>query len=393
MRSRIDPAPFKIANALLDFLKRERTRIELRVCYILAKSMSIKCIKGAHLQVIHGRVLILFPGALGDFVCFLPVLECLARRNSIDVLARTEFSDVAPPGANVSSLERSEIRSLFVSGRGTDEKVRNFFASYDCTYSWMGSGDPTFSQELQAATKGKARMFRFRPEASQMHQVDYYLSCLQDGSAMSVPHVRQRPDASQWAQAYWAENSLNFKPVLAIAPGSGAREKNWPVNSFEAIARWWRDRVGGKVITILGPVEEERGGYDCLCCEALVICGISLDRLTAILARCSLYLGNDSGISHLAAAVGSPSAVVFGPSHVGQWAPRGTNVLLLRQNVECSPCTVSAMKACPHRECLTGLTPLAVIRQLEGWAALVNLTIGGINIRVDSEISPELMGG
>ena len=150
--------------------------------------------------MIDGRVLILFPGALGDFVCFLPVLECLARRKSIDVLARTEFSDVAPPCANVSSLERSEIRSLFVPGGGTDEKVRNFFASYGCTYSWMGNGDPIFKQELQVATQGKVRMFRFRPEASQMHQVDYYLSCLQDGSAMNVPHVLQRPDASQWAR-------------------------------------------------------------------------------------------------------------------------------------------------------------------------------------------------
>jgi ADP-heptose:LPS heptosyltransferase len=329
--------------------------------------------------VIHGRVLILFPGALGDFVCFLPVLECLARRKSIDVLARTEFSDVAPPCASVRSLERSEIRSLFVPGGGTDEKVRDFFASYECTYSWMGNGDSIFKQELQAATQGKVRMFRFRPKASQMHQVDHYLSCLQDGSAMSVPHVLQRPDAIQWAQTYWAENSLNFKPVLAIAPGSGAREKNWPVNSFEAVGRWWRERVGGKVITILGPVEEERGGYDCLCCEALVMRGISLDRLTAMLARCSLYLGNDSGISHLAAAVGSPTAAVFGPSHVAQWTPRGKDVLRLRQNVQCSPCTVSAMKACPHRECLTLLTPLAVIRQLEQWPALVNLTIGGIN--------------
>jgi ADP-heptose:LPS heptosyltransferase len=329
--------------------------------------------------VIDGRVLILFPGALGDFVCFVPVLECLARRKSIDVLARTEFSDVSPPCANVSSLERSEIRSLFVSGGGTDEKVRKFFASYEYTYSWMGSADPIFRQELQAATQGKVRIFRFRSQASQMHQVDYYLSCLQDGSAMKVPHILQRPDASRWAEIYWAENSLNFKPVLAIAPGSGAREKNWPVNSFKAIARWWRERVGGKVITILGPVEEERGGYDCLCCEALVIRGISLDRLTAMLARCSLYLGNDSGISHLAAAVGSPTAAVFGPSHVAQWAPRGKNVLLLTQSVQCSPCTISAMKACPHRECLTGFTPVAIIRQLEQWPALVNLTIGGIN--------------
>jgi ADP-heptose:LPS heptosyltransferase len=361
------------------FLSGNEARIELRVCYILAKSKSIKCIEGAHLQLITGRVLILFPGALGDFICFLPVLECFTRVESIDVLAREEFSGVAPPYANVKSLERCEIRSLFVPRGGRDKKVRRFFECYDCTYSWMGNGDLTFRQELQTATRGKVRLFQFRSTTSEMHQVDYYLSCLQDGTAMSVPHVVQRPDSSQWAESYWAENSLNFKPVLAIAPGSGAREKNWPVESFEAIARWWREKLGGQVIIILGPVEEERGGYDCFCCETLVIRGMTLARLSAMLARCSLYLGNDSGLSHLAAALGLPTAAIFGPSNVVQWTPRGKDVLILRQNVPCSPCTVSTMKACTHRRCLTGLTPPEVIRQLEQWPALVNLTIGGIN--------------
>jgi ADP-heptose:LPS heptosyltransferase len=341
----------------------------------------------------HGRALVLFPGALGDFVCFLPVLECLGQRASIDVLARTEFSDVAPACANVGSMERFEVRNLFVPGGGADERVRNFFQSYECTYSWMGSGDLTFKQELQAATRGRGRLFRFRPKGSQMHQVDYYLSCLQDGSAMSMPHVVQRPDASHWAEVYWAENSLNFKPVLAIAPGSGAREKNWPVSSFEAVARWWRKWVGGKVIMILGPVEEERGGYDSLCNGAVVIRGISLARLTAVLARCSLYFGNDSGITHLAAAVGASTAAVFGPSNVAQWRPRGKSVLVLRQSVQCPPCSVSTMKDCPHRECLTTLTPAEVIRQLGQWPALVNLTRGGSGITVLSQISPELMRG
>src|SRR4030095_11485475 len=143
-----------------------------------------------------------------------------------------------------------------------------------------------------------------------MHQVDYYLSCLHDGSAMCVPHVVQRPDASRWAEIFWGKNSLHFKPVLALAPGSGAREKNWPVASFEAIAGWWREDVGGQVIIILGPVEEERAGYDFLCSETLVVRGMTLARLCAILARCSLYLGNDSGVSHLAAALGLPTAAV-----------------------------------------------------------------------------------
>lgn len=339
------------------------------------------------------RALVFFPGALGDFVCFLPTLKVLAEQASIDLLARTEFSELIPARVKVGSLERFEIRHLFVSGGGSDEKVRRFFESYDRTYSWMGSGDLIFKQELQAATQGQVRIFHFHSRNSQIHQADYYLSCLQTDPAPGMPHIPLSPDAKQWAEVYWAKHSLESKPVLAIAPGSGAREKNWPVISFEAIARWWRERVGGSVVTILGPVEDDRGGYEPLCDYGLAMRGITLGCLAATIARCSLYVGNDSGISHIAATLGVPTAVVFGPSSVNQWAPRGNKVLVLRHPVPCSPCAVAAMKKCRHRDCLAALTPAEVIRQLEHWSALVTLTSRGVGIRVPPEISPELIGG
>ncbi|HYQ97894.1 MAG TPA: glycosyltransferase family 9 protein, partial [Candidatus Nitrosocosmicus sp.] len=243
-------------------------------------------------------------------------------------------------------------------------------------------GDLTYKQELHTATQGRLRIFQFDARNSQMHQADYYLSCLQPDLVPSTPHIDLMPDANHWAEVYWAENSLKSKPVLAIAPGSGAREKNWPLISFEAIARWWRERVGGSVITILGPVEDERGGYESLCHRGLAIRGITLGRLAATIARCSLYVGNDSGISHIAAALGVPTAAVFGPSSVNKWAPRGKTVLVLRHQVPCSPCTISAMKSCRHRDCLAALTPAEVIRQLERWPPLVTLTSRGAGIRV-----------
>jgi ADP-heptose:LPS heptosyltransferase len=345
-----------------------------------------------HIPMSDRRALVLFPGALGDFVCFLPTIKILAERMSIDLLARTEFSELVPGRVKVGSLERFEIRHLFISGGGSDDKVRRFFETYECTYSWMGSGDLTFKREVQAATQGRVRLFQFHSRESQMHQADYYRSCLRDDSIPSMPHIPLTPDANQWAEAYWVKNSLNSTPVLAIAPGSGAREKNWPVTAFAAMARWWRERIGGSVIIILGPVEEERGAYESLCSHGIVVRGITLGRLAAVIARCSLYVGNDSGISHLAAALGVPTAAVFGPSNVDQWAPRGT-VLVFRHEVPCSPCAVSVMKNCRHHECLAALAAAEVIRQLERWPPLVTLTSRGPGIRVRPEILPELLGG
>ncbi|MPZ77973.1 MAG: hypothetical protein GEU77_15780 [Deltaproteobacteria bacterium] len=340
----------------------------------------------------HERVLAIFPGALGDFICFLPALERLAERSVIDVLARTEFSDLAPLNVQVGSLERFEIRSLFVSGGSQHEKVRGFFESYAATYSWLGSRQAIFEQELSSATHQKVRLFPFRPVRMRMHQAEYYLSCLDELPTISPPCVRPKPKAVEWTRAYWEQNSIGCKPMLAIAPGSGAREKNWPVNSFEAVARWWRDWVGGVVMILLGPVEEERGGYSTLCRSSLVMRGVDLGLLAALLARCSLYIGNDSGTSHLAAAVGTPTVAVFGPSDLVQWAPRGESVSILTQNVQCSPCTDSTMKSCAHRKCLTHLEPTEVIQKLAVLPAVSKLTKGGAGIRVFSEISPESYG-
>ena len=73
-------------------------------------------------------------------------------------------------------------------------------------------------------------------------------------------------------------------------------------------------------------MEEERGDYSALCAGAVVARNLNLGELSALLARSELYLGNDSGVSHLAAALGVVTAVLFGPSNVARWSPQGKNV-------------------------------------------------------------------
>jgi ADP-heptose:LPS heptosyltransferase len=86
-----------------------------------------------------------------------------------------------------------------------------------------------------------------------------------------------------------------------------------------------------------------------------------LGELAALLARCAGYVGGDSGITHLAAAVGTPVVAVFGPTDPRRWAPRGPRVAVVRRPVACQPCSWEAMWACPHRACLMELAPEAVV--------------------------------
>jgi len=101
-----------------------------------------------------------------------------------------------------------------------------------------------------------------------------------------------------------------------------------------------------------------------------------------VISRSAVYLGNDSGITHLAAAVGVPTVALFGPSDPRQWAPRGRRVTVISRQVDCSPCSNSTMKSCPHRACLSELSAEEVIGVMGKLPELTSLTRGGAGIRV-----------
>ncbi len=323
------------------------------------------------------RALVLFPGALGDFVCFLPALRALAQAASVDLFARSEFVDLAPESVRVRSLERYEINRLFVCGAAAEDKLRVFFSRYASAYSWMGSGQQQFVRQLQRLCQGRAHIFPFQPELSGRHPSEYYLTCIHC-SDPPVPQISLKPQAIAWSAAYWARHSLEGSQVLIVAPGSGAEEKNWPLPSFFSVIGWWRDQIGGEAVVVLGPVEEERDGLESILQPGCKVArGLSLAELAAIIARGDLYLGNDSGVTHIAAALGIATVAIFGPSDVQKWRPQGKRVRILKHDIECAPCSVVAMKSCGHRSCLRALKPAEVIGQLNTIREQSHLDKGG----------------
>lgn len=329
------------------------------------------------------RVLALFPGALGDFICFLPALRALAEDSAVDLLAHSEFAEFVAPSVKVASQERYEIRRLFVAGASDDARVRKFFDSYAAVYSWMGSQVDEFTRQLQAVCAGAARVFPFHPADPLMHQGEYYLSCVAAADRdRPLTAITPPAQAEAWCELFWRQNSLGGNRVLALAPGSGANEKNWPVDFFRAVAEWWRSATQSAVIVLVGPVEAERGGFESLRDMGIAAPDLSLAQTAALLARSDVYLGNDSGVTHLAAAVGVRTVALFGPSNAQRWAPRGRKVAVLSRNVACAPCEVPVMKNCSHHACLTGIYPSEVIAYLRDLPEVATLTRGGAGIKV-----------
>jgi ADP-heptose:LPS heptosyltransferase len=170
------------------------------------------------------------------------------------------------------------------------------------------------------------------------HAVAYYARCLGVFPRLRVLPVRD--DADEWAAALWQRRQLGER-ALAIHPGSGGAAKNW--EGMAEVASTWR-RDGGSVVAIFGPAELERGTT--IPADAIVA-GEPLTRVAAVLHRAHRYLGNDSGISHLAGLVGANAVVVFGDSDPTIWAPSGAGVRIVRGAATCDAC--AAGQFCIHR--------------------------------------------
>jgi len=290
--------------------------------------------------VAEQNVLALFPGALGDLLCCWPALEGLrqARGARLTLAARDAWFDALPDGALTPlSIERREIGDLFGSAPLRDA-TRRLFAGFARVESWTGHGDDNFARRLAEASGGRCAVHPFRALRRGEHAAGYYARCVGVAPVMYCLPIRAR--AAAWAEALWRRHALG-DDALVVHPGSGSAAKNW--EGMAEIAAVWRRR-GAAVIALAGPAEDH---------HAAALPGVvsvrhqSLDRVAALLVRAARYLGNDSGISHLAGMVGARGVALFGPTDPVAWRPLGATIRVLSAPEVCGRC--GADRFCTHR--------------------------------------------
>ncbi len=258
------------------------------------------------------RRLLIRPGAIGDFIVSLPALECL----------RAEFVEVWTSAANVP-LARFAERARSIASTGLDllgiaephpAELLDRLRSFDSIVSWYGSNRPEF-RDLTAALRLPFTFLQALPGADcGMHASDFYLE-----------QVRQLCACESYGIPRIACPARE-RTFAAIQPFSGSAKKNWPLDRFRALA--------AKLERVM-PVQWCVGPGDPPLPGAVRI--DDLYELACWLAGARLYAGNDSGITHLAAAAGTPVLAIFGPTDPAVWAPRGEHVRVVRFDVPPGP--------------------------------------------------------
>ncbi len=285
------------------------------------------------------RFLILRGGAIGDFVFTLPVLQALRRQwpeAYIEVIGYPHIARLAEAAGladRLRGLDTAGMARFFGLHPKIDDETRQHLASFDFVISFLHDPDGVVRDNLMA--NGVRRLLYRSPVGPAGHIVDHLVQPLESLAiyeAGAAPALSLNSAVVERGRAGLDALGVRSRPV-AIHCGSGSARKNWPFDRFAAVAR--AIAPSHALAFVLGEGDHAiANAIRDLAREtsAAVLEGLDLVELAGTLANCAAYLGNDSGITHIAAALGLPTIALFGPTDPAVWGPRGAQVRILRSS-------------------------------------------------------------
>ncbi|HWQ54545.1 MAG TPA: glycosyltransferase family 9 protein [Bryobacteraceae bacterium] len=245
------------------------------------------------------RRLVIRPGAIGDFILSLPAIDRL-RTGYFEIWARGPNVPLARCAERTRAIEATGLDLLGITG--PDPWFIDELRSFDSIVSWYGANRPEFRELTASLDLPFIFLPALPPVGTGVHAVDFYLEQVRTLACRSSDGVPRIPCPAAPG---------NFAVLHPFAASEG---KRWPLERFRELAGVLERRM--PVRWCAGPEDELPGAIRIP----------DLYELACVLASARVFIGNDSGISHLAAAAGAPVVALFGPTDPAVWAPRGPHV-------------------------------------------------------------------
>src|SRR5262245_16996342 len=279
------------------------------------------------------RLLWIQPGAIGDFIVSMPGMAWTKRRtNAVWFEIWSERINV--PLAEAPNYANQAL-ALADAGIGRYPLPKRFFErlqAFDMVLCWGET-----ARSVIAEHHPNSHFLPSFPPAGSFHVADFKRSQLETllGSSSEdfppYPEIHCTEEDLQFARHLVTNDQQ--RPVAVIHPSASGKRKQWPLANFAELAVRLAAQRGMKIFLAEGPDDallyKEIAGYLAVpyAKDDLVRLKVTnLRQLSAVLSLCSLYIGNDSGITHLAAASGTPTLVIFTVTDPKVWAPRGREV-------------------------------------------------------------------
>ena len=282
------------------------------------------------MNLFRGKILVIRGGAIGDFILTLPAIAALRKQfpeSQLEVLGYPHIIQLALAGGladRIQSIEARALASFFARHGQLEEELIDYFSEFDLIVSYLYDPDEIFETNVRRCTTAQFIAARHRPdEKAGLHAAKVYLQPLERLAIFDADHV---PRLSLYPQL----QTLNH---LALHPGSGSEEKNWPESRWVDLLHYLMQSTGLNVLLVGGEAEGERLQRLAAAlppARARVAQSVPLADLARLLQRCAAFIGHDSGISHLAAAVGLPGLILWGETAEEVWRPPSERMIVLR---------------------------------------------------------------
>ncbi len=312
--------------------------------------------KGAQLAKETQRAVILQPGALGDCILTLPLAKVMKQAlglGGVDFIGHAEYIGILPERScvdGVRSLDSAELHRLFVEPTKFDladhDPLIHTFADYSWIISFLGEPDGDFEQNLIFTTNcsHSAEIITLSlkpPTRGQQHVAEFWMEQFAHHSGLSAEQTKihakdilvRVTDADRDCGVDLLEQARIdlSKRLIVVHPGSGGRKKCWHLDNFLTVAETSSSQET-EVVLLLGPAEVERfrpSEKVRIHSVAKCMAHLSLTQVVGLLSCADAFVGNDSGVTHLAGVMGLRTVALFGPTEPGVYRPLGPAVTVL----------------------------------------------------------------
>ena len=258
------------------------------------------------------NIVIMRNGALGDFVLTLPVFHAVQKYflvHKLYAIGHPKNCSLLTKSWGIIDSESRDWSGLYSDG-SIPKNVENLLKTTTLALIYSKPHGNLFRNTKKLLGE-KALFFDPQPPPNySKHVTEHLLSPLT--KTLKIPSLNRSPVLKI------SNKKMDNLDVIAHI-GSSSPKKNWPLENYIIWAKNLQQK-GIKVSLILGPIEKEIGIT--VPAETPIVCPESLEELACLLASANLFVGNDSGPGHLAAAVGTSTLTLFGPTDPKVWAPR-----------------------------------------------------------------------
>ncbi len=284
--------------------------------------------------------LVLAAGSLGDAILTLPALQALQSRSKVTVAGTSPYLALGAPLLGVEEVGPLEplLQALLYDG-SLDDKDRRFLEDFHEAFIFFKSRDTRLLEKLAALGNLQVRQpsksfGQFLSEGR--WAAEYWLETVLPGPL---------PDDSPWRQARlqvdealrergrWILSCLGLSAPLVMHPGSGSPSKNAPLSFFREAAERAGTESKKQVLVVWGEAEAKnmgaiRGAFAGLEHVRILPEPLTLRELAGVFSESAAYLGNDSGVTHLASACGLRTFALFNTTDANVWGPRVNSIVL-----------------------------------------------------------------